>query len=344
MSNSNIDVRRPFFADIARGLRDVTQGRVLSEGGKGKTIVAFVTMAAALQVQGLKDEYDTFVRACRSIHADPKESRMLYADGWAYFRNNIGDVLSDVKVKPDAVSLVKVTSDAEKNTVARKSTNSLTSARESVIRAAASVVSWFDACGVVWTETNSKEEVSALITASKSGDYLRVYEATNMERLFPKRDKSIASTFKDHDYATVGNYQAFTFGTLEENGNADMQQKGMKKIPVNRNTAGTAAMRDQLKVLSGTGDGSLDKADAASYDAPADDNLVLKTFIAAATALNDGSLKHTRFNNVVFTVSDWIARGVAAESKGEPLPDEYKALVAFASDYMDKSKATRKVA
>lgn len=342
-TQSNIDIRRPFFISLAKGLVMTSEGRAKLEAGKARTIVSLVSMAAMLAAQEDKADYTNLVLACRQIHADPTKSRVDYASGWAFFRNNLGDVLTDAKIKSEEdVSLVKKTKADNKDTDTYdiRSYNRLEGTRESALKTAASIVYWFHACGVSWSATAEDGTVHLLVTASKSGEQIRVQEPTNMNRLYAKKEDSVKRAFKEHDYVNIGNHMTFTFTALEESGNAKLIKDGFKKQPATRDTTKINALRDALTTVADESNthGLLNDTSGA-FDKPADENVILKTFIATANWLNDPTLKNVKADNVDYSIMTWLYEGMVALSKGQDVPPTYKALHDFASKYLDKNVA-----
>lgn len=328
MTNSNTDPRRAHFILLAKGLHDVGEGRQLSDRGRARITVAMVM--AAQSVSADKDQYSALIRACQGLHADRKEQRDAYATAWAFFRDNVYDVIADANIKKrDHVVFDKVMSDKKDDekldSEDRARMNAPISARSQALMFGASVVVQFDAAAVDWNG----------VQQGKNGDVVVTDEA-NMKRLFAnaKKDKSIANwQLKDYPIGTFGN---FRFTTLAELGNDVMRQRNIKKAAPRR-TADTTAMRDRLALVAK----DLDQADAKSYDAPPDQSNALKAFVGIANALNDGTLKGVRFNNVAFSVIDWITEGAACEAEGKPVPPQYSALMQWASDFMDKNVAKK---
>lgn len=321
-TQSNIDPRRVHFVTLAKGIQDIGDAVILNDRGRGRIAVSMVMAAKAVSSDA--DLYGAFINACKGVHADAKEAKNIYANGWAFFRDNIGDVRADAGIKkPEAVTLDKMMADDTKDMDSgmRAYSNKLTGARQTALLFGAAIVVQFDACGVDWN--NVMEGPHNTVTVDKV-NALRLFEHAKLDKTI---NGWIMALFPIS--ATIGK---FRFGTLADLGVNELRKQNIKPTPVQRKTADTAAMRDRLTLIAS----DLDKADAKTYDAMPNDNVALKAFIGIANALNDGSLKGVRFNKNAYTIIEAIVEGASEEAEGKPVNATYKALMDFASKLADK--------
>lgn len=325
MDNTNNDPRLVHFTLLARGLHDVGAGRVLTDRGRARIVVGMVMAAKSVASDELA--YGDLIRAASGIHADQKEQKTAYAEAWAFFRNNTGEVRG--KLKPDDVRIDRHYAPErgkdDMGATGRAIENAPVGARVQALMFAASVLIHFDACGVNWDNI-----------AQGKGDDAIVTDESNMKLLYVnlKKDKSIANwVVKDYPISTYGQ---FRFSPLAEEGNNELRRRNVKKAAPRR-TADTTAMRDRLTLVAK----DLDEADAKSYDAAPDDSKALAAFVGIANALNDSTLKGVRFNNSAYSIINAMVEGAKAEAKGEEVPKQYKALLDFYASLMDKSIAKK---
>lgn len=325
-SSSNVDLRSVHFALMAKGLNETGIGQSQMDDGRAHLIAGLV-MACAVSDD---DTRANMVRHAAGIHADPKEQKGAYADGWSYWRNNMVEAMSDAKIKAfEAINidLHRAPAKAKDDTMGseeRQSLNRLVNSRIAAIKYASLVLIAFDHAKVEWSEVKlGARSVSLKVSIS------------NARKLFGEKKKASIDSLdlEESEYLSIkGNMGSFRFSTLVQNGEDILKANGTKKAVVKKDTANIMARRDALANVVGIKDD-----DAKSYDAPVAENKALAAFVSIANALNDSTLTGARFDNIDFTAIDWIVEGMSAVRDGKEGSPQYKALRQFVSNMLDKS-------